>query len=109
MSPSVSKSPIPLCTISICWIFAVRISSGCSFHYRFFAIRRDTKTDRTVVRDIELIAVVGLMGHEAQECAVVHCKNRNLNHNASPNGGMFIPKGGAKVGIKIKTRQKGGR
>ena len=80
--PSVIELPIALYAFGIRFVFTVLCGSGCGIDYYLHTIRRNTQTDFAIGGHIELVAVVGLMGHEAQECAIVHFSGINrLNHN----------------------------
>ena len=82
--PWISKIQVPLLAFSISGVCAVLASGRSGVYHRFCTIRSDAQSDRTVVGNIEEIAVVGLMGHEVQKCALVQDNWINrMNHNTA--------------------------
>ena len=80
--PSVIELPIALYAFGIRFVFTVLCGSGGRLYYSLYAVRGDPQTDFAIVRHIELVAVVGLMGHEAQERTLVHFSwIKGLIHN----------------------------
>ena len=63
--PRVIELPIALYAFGIRFVFTVLCGSGGRIYYSLYAVRGDPQTDFAIVRHIELVAVVGLMGHEA--------------------------------------------
>ncbi len=71
---------IPLFAVSIGWIFTVLAGSRCALNDRLLTIRGNAQTDDAIMGDIEPIAVVGLMRHNAQLSAFV--RDRLRAHNS---------------------------
>ena len=82
--PWISKIQVPLLAFSISGVCAVLASGRSGVYHRLGTIRSDAQSDRTVVGNIEEIAVVGLVRHEVQENAVVQDNWINrMNHNTA--------------------------
>ena len=69
--PWMFKLQIPLFAIGIGFNLTVLAGSGCGVQQFLNTRRRDLQADCTVKRDIEPIPVVGFVGDEVQECALV--------------------------------------
>ena len=69
--PNIMEYQIPLFSFSIILVRTVWTCSGKGFLQSLYALRRDLQTDFTITRDIEPISVVGFVGNEVQECALV--------------------------------------
>ena len=69
--PRAFKLQIPLFTLGVGRVFAVLAGSWSSIYNCFDTIRRYTQADGTVMRDIELIPVVGFVWDEVQDFALV--------------------------------------
>ena len=75
-APCVFKMPIPLFTIRVRRVCAVRPCCGVGIYKGLLSVRCDTDAahfavDTAVMGNIETIPVVGEVGHEVQRCTFV--------------------------------------
>ena len=107
-SPCLFKLQIPLLSIGIGLVCAVLATGRSGVYHRLGTIRSDAQSDRTVVGNIEEIAVVGLVRHEVQKCALVQDNWINrMNHKTADRRDGLSPKGGAKFTKKNDSRGLG--